>query len=54
MFFVGVALKLAALVTSKKIVMFPSTMGNPEQYPCANLLNCLRSIGTIFITTEID
>ena len=23
------------------------------QYPCANL-NCLRSIGTIFITTEID
>ena len=30
------------------------TMGNPEQYPCANLLNCLRSIGTIFITTEID
>ena len=39
---------------SKKIVMmFPPTMGNPEQYPCANL-NYLRSIGTIFITTEID
>ena len=40
---------------SKKIVMmFPPTTGNPEQYPCANLLNYLRSIGTIFITTEID
>ena len=33
---------------SKKIIMmFPPTMGNPEQYPCANL-NCLRSIGTIY------
>ena len=30
------------------------TMGNPEQYPCDNLLSCLRSIGTIFVTTEID
>ena len=40
---------------SKKVVMmFPPTMGNSEQYPCADLLNCLRSIGTIFITTEID
>ena len=40
---------------SKKIViMFPPNMGNPEQYPVSNLLNCLRSIGTIFITTEID
>ena len=40
---------------SKKIVMmFPSTMGNPEQYPFANLLNSLRSIGKIFIKTEIE
>ena len=40
---------------SKKIVMMiPPTMGNPEQYPFANLLNCFKSIGTIFITTEID
>ena len=48
------ALVLARGGGSKKIVMmFPPTMGNPEQYPCANL-NYLRSIGTIFITTEID
>ena len=40
---------------SKKIViMFSPNMGNPEQYPFSNLLNCLRSIGKIFITTEID
>ena len=32
------AIKLAVLVS---------------QCPCANLLNCLRSIGTIVITTEI-
>ena len=41
-------------VSKKIVMMFPPTIGNPEQYPCANLLNCLRSIGTIFITTEID
>ena len=37
----------------KFVIMFPPTMGNPEQYPCGNL-NCLRRTGTIFITTEID
>ena len=32
----------------------PPTLENPEQYPCANFLKYHRSIGTIFIITEIE
>ena len=43
-FFIGVAVKLAVLVSWRILQL---------QCPCANLLNCLRSVGTKVVTTEI-
>ena len=39
---------------SYKISCFSAWVGVQLQCPCANLLNCLRSVGTIVATTKID